>query len=113
MIYCKLEPGDDDGINFASSFATNDATRLVTNPTAFELIEDLMRHSIPLPACYGAELADGVKMKINARDKIKLPQNTLWRYLCRFWRWDIKETEKIWTEICLVVKSKNYHANLF
>eukprot|EP00979_Chaetoceros_neogracilis_P019030 scaffold11627_cov267-Chaetoceros_neogracile.AAC.5 len=79
MIYCKIEPGDDDGISFASSVATNlhdgdhepDATRLVTNPAAFELIEDLMGHSIPLLACYGAELADGVKMKIDTRDDIK------------------------------------------
>jgi len=79
MIYCNIECEDDDGLSMASSVVTDlyddnhprNETHLAINPDAFELIEDLMEHSMPLLARYGAELADGVKMEINTREHIR------------------------------------------
>ena len=79
MTYCKLEPGEEDGRSLASSRVTHlydeshrhNEDYLARNPDAFELIEDLMLHSVPMLACYGAELDEDAVMEINTRDDIR------------------------------------------
>ena len=79
MIYCKIEPGAEDGTSIASSGLSHlydedhrqNADCLARNPDAFELVEDLMLHSVPMLACYGAELDDDAEMEINTRDDIR------------------------------------------
>ena len=78
MLYCKITQDDEDtvtsGLEYSYShteFSTTDNSTMVSNPTAFEVIEDLMDHSIPLLSCYNAELGEGEKMHMNTNEDIQ------------------------------------------
>lgn len=101
LCYCKICSSDNSVGDTSYTTAGTNLTygtdvehpfendeNLVTNPTAFDVIEDLMERSVPLLACY-SDQDDDAEMVISHRD-------------------DLRAIAKLSVELCLEMIEKGY-----